>query len=319
MASPARSCLTFASALHGKEIVTLEGLIDNNIMTSLRTAFQREHALQCGFCTPGMLITAYDMVRRLPANSQEDRVRRELNGNLCRCTGYLGIVRAIISVLCEHGRNALDGENSANEANSKTIPGGWVPFEAVREAETTRGASSDTEGVELPELPDGWQRNFYRFQPSLPVQRVWEGLADPYIAVSCLPGGEITKLAGETIEGRIRIGFGPIRATFSGSGQMHRDAPRHIITMQGGGGDGRMAVEGRITCAVCPSEDAESSELWMCLDYRLRGPLAQFSRTGLVSELIGRIAKDFVARLEARLIGRQKRGSLWAWLMRLFR
>jgi carbon-monoxide dehydrogenase small subunit len=71
-------------------------------MMQLRDAFSKEHALQCGFCTPGMLITARDIVLRLPELTRpedEERIRNELSGNLCRCTGYQGIVQAIQSVL----------------------------------------------------------------------------------------------------------------------------------------------------------------------------------------------------------------------------
>jgi len=71
-------------------------------MIQLRDAFSKEHALQCGFCTPGMLITARDIVLRLPELTSlvdEARIRNELSGNLCRCTGYQGIVQAIQSVL----------------------------------------------------------------------------------------------------------------------------------------------------------------------------------------------------------------------------
>jgi len=69
-------------------------------MSALREAFSREHALQCGYCTPGMLVAARDIVLRLP-EADEARVREELAGNLCRCTGYRGIVRAVLSVLAE--------------------------------------------------------------------------------------------------------------------------------------------------------------------------------------------------------------------------
>jgi carbon-monoxide dehydrogenase small subunit len=67
-------------------------------MEQLRQAFTAEHALQCGYCTPGMLATARDIVTRLP-DADEARIRKELAGNLCRCTGYMGIVRAIQGVL----------------------------------------------------------------------------------------------------------------------------------------------------------------------------------------------------------------------------
>jgi carbon-monoxide dehydrogenase small subunit len=95
---PARSCITFAADCDGRSIRTIEGFDDDEVMLQLREAFAAEHALQCGYCTPGMLVTARDIVQRLPA-ADEARIRSELAGNLCRCTGYAGIVRAIQSVL----------------------------------------------------------------------------------------------------------------------------------------------------------------------------------------------------------------------------
>jgi aerobic carbon-monoxide dehydrogenase small subunit len=98
--APARSCIAFAAACDGAQIRTIEGFDDDPPMSLLRKAFSAEHALQCGYCTPGMLITARDIVTRLP-DADEARVREELAGNLCRCTGYVGIVRAILRVLRE--------------------------------------------------------------------------------------------------------------------------------------------------------------------------------------------------------------------------
>jgi carbon-monoxide dehydrogenase small subunit len=92
--APARSCITYAVACEGRTVRTIEGFADDEVMARLREAFSAEHALQCGYCTPGMLVTARDIVRRLP-HADEARVRLELSGNLCRCTGYRGIVRAI--------------------------------------------------------------------------------------------------------------------------------------------------------------------------------------------------------------------------------
>src|SRR5207302_6491624 len=89
---------TYAVACDGLSIETIEGFDDDPIMVDLREAFSREHALQCGFCTPGMLIAARDIVQRLP-NADERRIRVELSGNLCRCTGYRGIVNAVRSVV----------------------------------------------------------------------------------------------------------------------------------------------------------------------------------------------------------------------------
>jgi carbon-monoxide dehydrogenase small subunit len=99
---PARSCITFAVACDGAAVRSIEGFADDPVMAELRAAFTAEHALQCGYCTPGMLITARDIVMRL-SHADEARIRKELSGNLCRCTGYMGIVRAIQRVLRKKG------------------------------------------------------------------------------------------------------------------------------------------------------------------------------------------------------------------------
>ena len=96
--APARSCITYAVACDGAKVRSIEGFEDDPVMAKLRDAFTAEHALQCGYCTPGMLITARDIVMRLP-QADEATIRKELSGNLCRCTGYMGIVRAIQRVL----------------------------------------------------------------------------------------------------------------------------------------------------------------------------------------------------------------------------
>ena len=95
---PMRSCIAYAVACDGAAVRSIEGFDDDSVMAQLREAFTAEHALQCGYGTPGMLITARDIVMRLPA-ADEPRIRKELSGNLCRCTGYMGIVRAIQRVL----------------------------------------------------------------------------------------------------------------------------------------------------------------------------------------------------------------------------
>jgi carbon-monoxide dehydrogenase small subunit len=96
--APARSCITLAVACEGASVRTIEGFAADPVMEELRQAFTAEHALQCGYCTPGMLVTARDIVLRLP-DADEARIRLELSGNLCRCTGYVGIVNAIKGVL----------------------------------------------------------------------------------------------------------------------------------------------------------------------------------------------------------------------------
>ena len=97
---PVRSCITYAVACSGARVTTIEGLDEDEIGRELRAAFAREHALQCGYCTPGMLMSARDLVLRLPGSDEQD-IRVAMSGNLCRCTGYVGIVRAVQSVIAD--------------------------------------------------------------------------------------------------------------------------------------------------------------------------------------------------------------------------
>ena len=91
----ARSCLMFAVQANGCVVTTVEGLTPDGALSVLQQAFVDNHGLQCGFCTPGMLITLTELLRDNPAPS-EDEVREALTGNLCRCTGYAGIVKAAL-------------------------------------------------------------------------------------------------------------------------------------------------------------------------------------------------------------------------------
>jgi aerobic carbon-monoxide dehydrogenase small subunit len=93
---PARACITLAVGIDGSDIRTLEGLDQDPLMLVLKAAFHDKHGLQCGFCTPGMLISAWDLLRRKP-HLNETEIRIAISGNLCRCTGYQGIVRSIQS------------------------------------------------------------------------------------------------------------------------------------------------------------------------------------------------------------------------------
>jgi carbon-monoxide dehydrogenase small subunit len=87
----------FAAQADGDSIVTIEGLAKDGTLHPMQAAFQEHHGLQCGFCTPGMIMTAIDMVAR-HEKLDEETIRRELEGNICRCTGYLNIIKAIRSV-----------------------------------------------------------------------------------------------------------------------------------------------------------------------------------------------------------------------------
>jgi carbon-monoxide dehydrogenase small subunit len=89
-----KSCTLFAVQADGAEILTVEGLVTNGKLHPVQEGFHQEHGLQCGFCTPGMMMTAYALLKSNP-NPNEEEIRWGISGNLCRCTGYTNIVKAI--------------------------------------------------------------------------------------------------------------------------------------------------------------------------------------------------------------------------------
>jgi len=92
-----KSCMLLAVQANGSEVETVEGLADGDRLTALQQAFSDHHALQCGYCTPGMLMSATALLRANPSPSEEE-IRKALQGNICRCTGYWNIVEAVKAV-----------------------------------------------------------------------------------------------------------------------------------------------------------------------------------------------------------------------------
>ena len=94
---PIKSCTILARQVEGKDVTTIEGLADGDTLHPMQEAFRENHALQCGFCTPGMVMSAIGIVDRKRDSLDEKTVRHELEGNFCRCTGYHNIVKAILA------------------------------------------------------------------------------------------------------------------------------------------------------------------------------------------------------------------------------
>ncbi|HEX3340081.1 MAG TPA: (2Fe-2S)-binding protein [Pseudolabrys sp.] len=93
--APVRSCLMFAVQADGADVTTVEGLSHGDALSPLQAAFRRHHALQCGFCTPGILTTTHVLLSEEP-DADADRIREVLSGNICRCTGYIQIIEAVL-------------------------------------------------------------------------------------------------------------------------------------------------------------------------------------------------------------------------------
>jgi aerobic-type carbon monoxide dehydrogenase small subunit (CoxS/CutS family) len=102
-----RSCLMLAAQADGCEVVTIEGLSNRDGLTPLQASFRKHHALQCGFCTPGILTTAHVLLSEEP-DANADRIRDVLSGNICRCTGYVSIIEAVLDARSAYGHRETE-------------------------------------------------------------------------------------------------------------------------------------------------------------------------------------------------------------------
>jgi carbon-monoxide dehydrogenase small subunit len=304
---PVRSCITFAVACDNKTVRTIEGYDDDPWMAKLRDAFSREHALQCGYCTPGMLATAYDIVRRLP-DADEQRIRVELSGNLCRCTGYVGIVRAIQSVLADLKANPI-AEAQAQPAQPKAAlvsesVGTMRKFAAAEAAAPSPAVQEASVQAAAGESRKGWSRIEDSFSVDFSPEQVWAFMSDVQALASCLPGAEVLESDGRTVKGRIAIKFGPISAAFNGSAVLERDEVNRIGTLRGAGTDtiSKSRAKGDVGYRLV-GLDKGGTRVDITLEHMLQGPLAQFSRSGLVKDFVSRMIADFGRNLAARMGG----------------
>jgi aerobic carbon-monoxide dehydrogenase small subunit len=308
---PARSCITFAVACDGARVTTIEGLDDDEITTELRTAFSREHALQCGYCTPGMLISARDLVLRLET-ADERSIRVGLSGNLCRCTGYVGIVRAVRSVIELRrnrgvlpipgaGRAQLGPVGSGHAANASISNTSQSPAVTTQAEPEDRLASPGA--TDIPDfVPDKVLHE--RFTVAHPPEKVFDILGDIGRVAVCLPGASLNGVpAADRIEGAIRVKLGPISANFRGVARIERDRDNLSGRIVGMGSDqrSRSNTQGEIRYRLVPIDRGTRVEL--SIGYSLTGLLAQLARDGLVRDLAGRLTADFARNLDRHLSG----------------
>lgn len=307
---PVRSCITYAVACGGASVTTIEGLDDDEIGKELRDAFSREHALQCGYCTPGMLVSARDVVLRAQAPSERD-IRVAMSGNLCRCTGYLGIIRAIQSVIADRrarGIAAMAGAGRVVLGPAGSGHGEATTAAAVGTQRADAVVSSATQSMNVENLAD-WkpQASFEQsFSVNHPIEAVWSFFSDTAAVASCLPGvSVIGDATARNVGGKMRIKVGPIAAEFHGAAEIDRDAATHSGEIQGSGRDQRSssATRGVIRFRLLP-QTGGSTKVDLDVGYRLTGPLAQFSRSDLVHDIASRIIEAFAQNVEDRLSGK---------------
>jgi carbon-monoxide dehydrogenase small subunit len=303
---PARSCITYAVACEGADVTTIEGLDEDSVTTELRAAFTREHALQCGYCTPGMLVSARDLVLRLP-QADERLIRVGLSGNLCRCTGYVGIVRAVQSVI--EARRARDIAPIPDGGRKILGPAGSGRSDADR-TERMRSAGSEPTSPEavgsIPSIPDFIPATVLEQQFSVahPPEQVFAMFDDIAAVAACLPGASLTApLKPERVEGAIHVRIGPIAATFQGAARVERSPTEMSGRIVGIGNDrrSRSSTQGEIRYRLVPIEQGTRVDL--SIGYTLTGMLAQVGRPGLVRDLAARLIAEFAGNLDRRLSG----------------
>ena len=305
---PVRSCITFAVACEGHAVTTIEGYDDDALMQLLRPAFTRHHALQCGFCTPGMLASARDIVLRLP-HADEARVRLELAGNLCRCTGYQGIVDAILDVLQQLRDRPEPRVQQLREALGARRT---VAIRVVPTPGATQAPRSPAPSVEIPEADPGAlvkakaKGNTINTQFDVPhaLDQVWQFMGDLPAVASCLPGATIESHEPDRVKGSIAIKFGPMSAAFAGAARLERDDVAKRAVLRGAGQDSlsKSRAQGDVAYrleALAP----DRTRVHVNMVYALQGPLAQFSRSGLVKDFVRRMVADFGQQVTRRLGG----------------
>jgi carbon-monoxide dehydrogenase small subunit len=284
-------------------------------MEELRQAFRREHGLQCGYCTPGMLIAARDIVLRIP-NADEARIRRELAGNLCRCTGYIGIVKAVQSVIqARLGQQVPTASKSPRTAvavprASESAPVSPPRPRPPRATSASEGAARMAPSVSASATPsdatrEGWTRFAENFVIADDPATVWKMLADFPLVASCLPGAELTEHTDRHIKGSMIVKLGPMRAAFAGSANVELDDGSRSARIRGAGSDSGSGsrTKANATYKVEPNPSGAGSLVSLAVEYNLQGPLAQFSRSGLAQDLGRRLTKEFSANLNGRLRG----------------
>jgi carbon-monoxide dehydrogenase small subunit len=296
---PMRSCISYAVACDGATIQTVEGFDDDADLKALRTAFSANHALQCGFCTPGMLITARDIVRRLE-EPDTHRIRQELSGNLCRCTGYQGIVTAIASVIEQKQKTVATHHNRATTSPRNVAP---KPFSVVTKKDAPDNRALSISKLTMTVDSEGWTCLKQTLDLPHTQLKAWAFFEDLTQVAACMPGAEIDAIYGNDIRGHMQIKFGPIRASFDGTAQRKTDPGTKSGTLIGHGADrvSGTAADGGLTYSIS-ALDAQTSRVSVEVRFKLTGPLAQFGRSGLVRDFAGRLTSQFgenIARVMA--------------------
>ncbi|RZT85758.1 carbon-monoxide dehydrogenase small subunit [Pseudonocardia sediminis] len=290
----ARACLMFAVQCEGSEIVTVEGLGTPDDQHPLQQAFSAHHGLQCGYCTPGMLMSSYDLLASTP-DVESDELPEHMSGVLCRCTGYRGILAAVDDVR----QTYPDGIPEPRACGAHTLVG-----RASAGGTGTAAAEADVPEAALPQevrLPSGPPSAVVDVTSRLhsPVERVWAVLDDFDLLARCLPGARLTEvLDGDRYRGRAVVALGPVKLSFDGLAQViERDPSEHRLRFHAQGADaGGSATQADVVLGAQP-EPGGGTVLTAHADVHLTGRVAQFGRA-LAGDVSRRMFEQFAASVD---------------------
>ena len=318
----ARSCITYAVSCDGARVRTIEGFDDDPLMARLRQAFSEAHALQCGYCTPGMLIAARDLVRRKGRISRAE-IRTEMSGNLCRCTGYMGLVDAIERVMADpvipaqagiHATSWLGPAPGPTASPPAATPTGGprvtVKADMPRPVPAPSAQSTPTPiRVTVGHLEEvaGATRISQSFVLPHPREAVWRLMSDVEAVARSMPGLTLAgPPQGGKVAGRLEARIGPIAAGFAGEGTVRQFPGEYRQVVEGRGADRRSGsrASGSVDyhlSAIADEAGRDATRVDVVIAYALTGALAQIGRSGLVRDLARRIGEAFAQNLDAQL------------------
>jgi carbon-monoxide dehydrogenase small subunit len=299
----ARACLLFAVQLDGAEITTVEGLGRQDDLHPLQESFGKHHGLQCGFCTPGFLMSSYDLLTHEPDVQRED-LPSELSGVLCRCTGYRNIIDAVDEVAEAHrgglpgpgncGARALVGRTPAGTSGSGAVP---------TEAAVAEEATGHPDEIALPAGEPTIHIDVTSRLSSSPgeVARVFR---DIRLLARCLPGAELTdELGDDWYRGRARIALGPVRLAFNGIAQVLEQSDERLRMNAQGKDTGGGGAQAGIVMSAEPHGDGGTS-LQAVADVFLTGRIAGFGRS-LAGDVSRRMFEDFARAVDRAAAGEE--------------
>ncbi len=292
----ARACLLFAVQCEGAAITTVEGLGSAGDQHPLQEAFSHHHALQCGFCTPGMLMSGYDLLAG--GTYDEDTLAEDMSGVLCRCTGYRGILAAVadVAAACPDGvpapRAAAPAALVGRASGGGTSAGAAAPIDG--------GHEPDAAPVEIT-IPSGPPTVTVEVESTLAsgVEDVWAVLADFERLAACLPGAEMTAdLGDDRYRGTAKVALGPVSLAFDGVAHVvEHDPDAHVMRVLAQGADrGGSSTRAVIRLAAEALPDGGTT-LRAGADVHLSGRIAQFGRA-LAGDVSRRLFEQFAAAVD---------------------